>query len=88
MPAERLAAQAQLLRRLVRALSGDSAARAQDGAWLGVLDRTFSTTFFTSGAGRVFGDGLYRPGADADVEALDHSLSSLIAALRAPRVRA
>ena len=88
LPAERLAAQARLLRRIVRTVAGDGAARAQDGAWLGVLDRTFATTFFASGDGRVYGDALYRRGAEADVEALDQALSGFIAALRPSRTNA
>ena len=50
-PAERLAAQARLLRRLVRARSGESAAKAQGEGWLAALDDMFATTFFTRGAG-------------------------------------
>ena len=82
MPAERLAAQARLLRRLVRVQSGDAAARAEGGAWLGILDRAFATTFFTAGAGRAFGDALYRRGSETEVEALDRALSGFIASGR------
>lgn len=92
-PGERLAAQARLLRRLVRARDGENAARAQGDGWLAALDRTFGTTFFTAGAGRAYADGLYRrdgAGRDADgVEALDRSLADLFVHLgRRPRAKA
>ena len=91
-PAEPLAAQARLLRRLV-----GTAAPADDpepvgsgllGApWLERLDRTFATTFFSRGDGRAFGPALYRAEGyraegGADVEALDGSLAKLIAGMR------
>lgn len=77
-PPERLAAQAQLLRGLVRAQLGDTAARLQGAAWLGTLDRLFGTTFFTQGEGRAYGDALYRRGSDGVAEALDGALARLI----------
>ena len=80
-PAERLAAQAHLLRRLVRARLGETAAAAQGEGWLAALDRAFATTFFTDGAGRAYADALYRRGGAGDVEALDRSLVGLIAHL-------
>ena len=92
-PGERLAAQARLLRRLVRARDGEFAARAQGDGWLAALDRSFGTTFFTAGAGRAYADGLYRrdgEGRDEDrVEALDRSLDDLFTHLGArPRAKA
>lgn len=87
-PADRLAAQAHLLRRLARSLDGDAAVWASGDAWLQNLDRIFGTRFFTDGAGTVFGDKLYRPPAGIDLEALDRSLSGLIAQLRPSRARA
>jgi hypothetical protein len=78
-PAERLAAQAVLLRRLVRTIDGDTAARLQGAAWLDCLDRLFATHFFTEGEGRNFGEALYRPHASQDVDALDASLARLFA---------
>lgn len=87
-PADRLAAQAHLLRRLARRLDGDAAARASGDDWLQRLDRIFDTRFFTDGAGAIFGDKLYRQPAGVDVDALDRSLSGLIAQLRRPRASA
>jgi hypothetical protein len=75
-PAERLAAQAVLLRRLVRTIDGDAAARLQGRAWLDHLDRQFATRFFTEGAGRAFGEALYRPlsGQDVDRDIIDRGI--------------
>jgi hypothetical protein len=78
-PGERLAAQAALLRRVVRATEGEAPGRLRDGDWLACLDRVFSTSFFTSGAGRAFGEALYRPSSDHDVAALDHALKKFLA---------
>lgn len=90
-PGERLAAQARLLRRLVRARDGEAAARAHGDGWLAALDRSFGTTFFTAGAGRAYAEDLYRrewEGRNADrVEALDRSLADLFTHLAA-RTRA
>lgn len=83
-PPERLAAQARLLRRLVRARDGETASRAQGDDWLAGLDRTFASDFFTSGAGRAYADSLYRRDAAVDVEALDRSLAELLARLGGP----
>lgn len=80
---ERRAAQAALLRRVVRTVEGDAAARATGAAWAETLDRTFSTDLFSKGAGGVFVDGLYaRPAATSDGDALDRRLGALIAGLR------
>jgi hypothetical protein len=81
-PADRLAAQATLLRRLVRSLQGDEAARAQGRAWLERLDGVFETRFFTQGHGVAFGEGLYHKPRDVDIDALDRSLRGLIAKVR------
>lgn len=80
-PAERVAAQARLLRRIVLLKKGESAARAQGGDWLATLDGTFATRFFTEGAGRAYAEALYRRdiGQSAvEVEALDRSLADII----------
>ena len=79
-PPERLAAQAALLRRLVRTTAGDEA-RDSGAPWLARLDQTFATSFFSQGDGRAFGDALYRRD-NADVEALDRSLETFIATVR------
>lgn len=81
-PGERLTAQAQLLRRLARRLGGEAAASAQGRAWLETLDRLFSTRFFTEGAGRAYGEALYRPAGALDVDALDAALAGLLAKMR------
>jgi hypothetical protein len=84
-PPERLAAQAVLLRRLVRTIDGDAAGRLQGRDWLERLDRLFATRFFTEGAGSGFGEALYRPpsGEDPDrhIDALDASLARLFAGI-------
>jgi hypothetical protein len=69
----RLVAQATLLRRIVAQLNAGSA-QEQGEIWLARLDRAFSTRFFTQQAGQTFGDALYRPPANADVDALDEAL--------------
>ena len=79
-PAERIAAQAMLLRRLARTLGAD--AGAQGEAWLATLDHLFATPFFTTGAGRAIADAPYRPVAAAEVAALDRGLQRLFAGLR------
>ncbi len=79
-PAERLAAQASLLRRLVRRVAGEAEARRQGTTWLESLDRVFATRFFTQGAGAAYGDALYARRA-VDVDALDAALSGMFAKL-------
>jgi hypothetical protein len=82
---DRLAAQAALLRRLVRQIAGEDAARLHGAAWLAELDRVFATRFFTQGAGVAYGDALYH--ADLpDVDALDAELAGLFAKLRSPTI--
>ncbi len=51
-PEPRRVAQARLLRRLVRTLKGEEAARARGPAWAETLDATFATDFFRNGPGR------------------------------------
>jgi hypothetical protein len=75
--AEQAIAHAKLLRRLVRTLEGEAAARRHGEAWAAQLDRSFKTTFFSEGAGRHYVDGLYRGGASPDVAALDRALEML-----------
>lgn len=81
-PQARLVAQARLLRRLVRTLQGDAAADAKGEAWSAILDRLFATTFFSRGAGRVLGEGLYRREA-ADAAAIDAELGRLFTKIKA-----
>ena len=81
-PADRRAAQAAILRRVVRTVAGDEAARATGQTWAETLDRTFATDLFTARSGRVFADGLYaRPGAGQDDPELDRELGALLAKL-------
>ena len=86
-PPERLAAQAALLRRLVRRVAGEAAAKAQGPAWLERLDAVFSTRFFTQGEGAAYGDALYARTAP-DVDKLDAELTGLFAKLSARRSHA
>ncbi len=81
-PAERLAVQANLLRRVTRGLAGETAARLQGAAWLDRLDKLFNTQFFTQGAGSVYGEALYRRPASVDLDAMDHTLLDLIGRVR------
>jgi hypothetical protein len=81
-PPDRLLAQAVMLRRLARDTSGADAVRLHGLAWLERLDTIFATSFFTTGAGRVFGPDLYRPDAGPDVEALDRALAAFIETVR------
>ena len=85
-PPERLAAQAMVLRRLVRNVLGEGEARAQGPVWLQTLDRLFATRFFTQGEGKAYGDALYAPSTAPDVDALDRALAGMIAKLPARRV--
>jgi len=73
--AERLAAQASILRSLVKALNGNMAAHARGAEWLTCLDTTFSTHYFSSGQGQVFSDPLYQPAVSFDIEAIDKVLA-------------
>ena len=80
---ERLAAQAALLRRLVRQIAGEDAARLQGAAWLEELDRVFAVRFFTQGAGAAYGEALYAAKVP-DVDVLDGELEALFSRLRSP----
>ncbi len=74
LPADaRLVSQAALLRRVVARLDARAGQERGDD-WLLSLDRAFSTQFFSQQAGQAFGDALYRPRADVDVDALDEAL--------------
>ena len=80
---ERRAAQAAILRRVVRSVEGDAAARATGPEWARTLDRVFSTDLFTARGGRVFSEGLYeRPTAANDDHAVDGELAGLFNKLR------
>lgn len=63
---EKRAAQARLLRQIVRTLAGDAAARCEGAAWLACLDRVFATRFFSAGDGSFFAQGLYQRPMAAD----------------------
>lgn len=77
--AERLAAQARLLRDVAAAFDGG--ARLHGDAWLARLDAIFATSTFTEGEGRAFGEALYRPLTHDPTEALDRALAKLLARL-------
>ncbi|MDR4308848.1 DUF4381 domain-containing protein [Chelatococcus sambhunathii] len=82
-PEDRRAAQAALLRRIVRTVEGEEAARAQGADWTTALDRVFATDLFSRRNGRVFADGLYaRPSAPVDDPELDRELGALVAKLK------
>ncbi len=81
-PGERRVAQARLLRRVVRTVSGDGAAVSQGADWAACLDRTFATRFFSEGAGRILVDGLYRRPSEADTAAIDAELGRLFARIK------
>lgn len=83
-PDERRAAQAAILRRVVKSVEGDEAARATGRDWAATLDRVFATDLFSTRGGRVFTEGLYaRPAAPAaDDQALDGELGALLARIR------
>ncbi|MBB2963163.1 DUF4381 domain-containing protein [Methylobacterium sp. R2-1] len=70
-PEARRVAQARLLRRVVRTLKGEEAARTRGPAWAATLDTTFATDFFRNGPGRVFADDLYRRPKSVDPTAVD-----------------
>ncbi|WP_020178641.1 DUF4381 family protein [Methylopila sp. M107] len=82
-PEDRRAAQAAVLRRVVRTVEGEEAARADGGDWGATLDRVFGTDLFTQRNGRVFVEGLYgKPSGPADDPELDRELGALVAKLR------
>jgi hypothetical protein len=60
-----------LLKRVALLHHGEAEVAPLSGsAWLNFLDRTGGNTEFTIGAGKVLGDGEYRPRFEADAEAL------------------
>lgn len=75
---ERRAAQAALLRRIVRTVEGDDAARATGPAWAATLDRTLGVDLFERRSGRVLVDGLYARELSDD-PTLDHELEAAVA---------
>ena len=83
--AARVEPTAQALVRLARLLrsrainhSTTSDAQAQGEVWLQTLDTHFSTTFFTSDMGRVFGNELYqKQSSDLDIATLCDQLQLL-----------
>jgi hypothetical protein len=79
---DRLAAQADLLRRVVAALEGPAAARERGAAWLARLDRLFGTDFFTAREGQAFGDALYARRPAAAAGRIDEALHGLLLRLR------
>ncbi|HVI29233.1 DUF4381 family protein [Hansschlegelia sp.] len=83
-PPDRRVAQAAVLRRVVRTIDGDEAARREGLAWGETLDRVFGADFFTAGPGRVFATGLYAPTAatTGDDAEMDRRLEALLAGLR------
>jgi hypothetical protein len=82
LPADqRLAAQAEILRRIARTLHGEAAARLTGEPWLAALDGMFATRFFTTGPGRAFAD-LYVPRPAGDAEAASAELPGLMQRLR------
>jgi len=82
-PQARRVAQARLLRRVVRTLKGEEAARTRGSDWAATLDTTFATDFFRSGPGRVFADDLYRRPEATDPAAIDVGLGRLLSQIRA-----
>lgn len=81
-PGERRVAQARLLRRVVRTLSGDADAAARGSDWAAVLDRTFATRFFSEGAGRALVEGMYRRPTEPDTAAIDAELGRLFSRIK------
>ncbi|MBG0810545.1 DUF4381 family protein [Methylosinus sp. H3A] len=78
--AERLAAQAKMLRDVAGALDG-GVVSLHGEPWLARLDVIFATTLFSKGEGRAYGDALYRQRADDPSETLDRALRKLLARL-------
>jgi len=85
-PAESVTACARVLRQIVIANGGDTTLAQQTGeSWLETLDQTFSSRYFTTGAGRVFGTDLYRPSISVDPATVAADLQRLVRrARRAP----
>jgi hypothetical protein len=83
-PDDKRAAQAALLRRVVRTIEGEAAARAAGPEWSATLDRVFKTDLFRARSGKSLTEELYvrpeRRGPD-DAE-LDRELAGLLERLR------
>lgn len=79
--ADRLALQARALRE-VAALTDPGTEFLHGDEWLSHLDTIFQTSFFSKGAGRIFGEELYKPISSDIIESLDNELSQLLARLR------
>ncbi len=77
-PAERVCAHAAALRHYAVATVGADTGHLQGPAWLDRLDGLFATDFFTRGDGVVFGEALYRPLEDTDVDAVETTLRRLL----------
>ncbi|MFO1151774.1 MAG: DUF4381 domain-containing protein [Alsobacter sp.] len=85
-PGQRLAGLAALLRRVsLTRPDGPGGSRLSGEPWLAWLDERTGSTFFREGAGRIFGDALYRPAADADWAVLGRELPRLLAGLQGGR---
>ncbi|KQT50937.1 hypothetical protein ASG43_06725 [Aureimonas sp. Leaf454] len=82
-PAEAQLVQARLLRRVVAAQDGKAAAELRGDAFAAHLDRSFSTDFFTTGAGRSLATGLYAPDDAGAAEAVSVQLERLFAGVKA-----
>ena len=80
-PEDRLVAQAYLLRRLARTLNGDDSVHKRGLSWSTELDELFGTSFFTTGAGYVFANGLYQQ-ETPDLDAIDVHLHRLFQKIR------
>jgi hypothetical protein len=76
-PAERVCAHAAALRHYAVATVGADTGHLHGPAWLDRLDGLFATDFFSRGDGVVFGEALYRPLEDTDVEAVETILRRL-----------
>lgn len=88
LPAEEARlAQARLLRRVVAARDGESAATLKGLDFAAHLDKSFGTDFFTSGPGRSLTLSLYEPPPPAantnDADAVGKGLEGLFRRLRA-----
>lgn len=77
-PAERLAAEAALVRHYAGRVKGGAVAMSQGEDWLRALDELFGTTAFTAGDGRLLADGLYRPGGAPEDNRVGRLLEDLL----------
>ena len=79
--ADRVVVQARVLREVVESID-PAAALLHGEAWLSQLDEIFITNFFSQGAGRIFGEDLYKPVSIAVADSLDTELGHLLARLK------